>query len=129
MSGRDIPPGLAHHDSRFQFKIEFLKMIRHTADGPGALYTVMVGKIEDRVLIKLGNHIRFTVSSCRSHVLAKRIAVAAGAGKGNRGHQRHIGIMRALVFGYLPLAYHDFSTLRHRQGIFPVIEEYTHIIR
>jgi len=66
-------------------------VIGHAGDFTGSLDGVVVGKIENGILVELGNHWNPAVSSRRSHVLSEGITISARGGLGNGGFQNIIG--------------------------------------
>jgi hypothetical protein len=64
----------------------------------------MVGKIKDRKKIELWDHLDAAISTCRFHMLAKRIAIAHGSWPWHRreqplGSQRHASILKCRCIG------------------------------
>jgi len=62
-------------------------MIGHTTDLAWSLDAVMIGKIENGILIELGDHGRIPVAPGGGDMLSKRIAIPAGRRKRNRCQQ------------------------------------------
>src|SRR5271170_5877911 len=86
----DVASMFGYNNGCFQFKIQFLKMIRHASYIAGPSNTVMVGKIKNGILIKLNDHGKISVSPGGSHMLTKGITIAAGNGKRYGSQQGHI---------------------------------------
>src|ERR1044072_956550 len=116
----------AYYNGYFQFKIELFKMIGHALNIAGALYAMVVGKIENGILIKLRDHRRFTVAAGCFYVLTKSIPIAAAGREGNRSQNANAVIRKALAFGDLSFFDHQFAPQGHRISVFPIAEEHAH---
>ena len=67
----------------FQFEIEFFEVVGHTGNFAWALDSVVVGEIEDGVLIEFGDHGNTAISAGGGDVLSEGIPIAATAGVGD----------------------------------------------
>ena len=61
-------------------------MVGHAHNVAGSLDAVVVGEIEDGILVEFGDHIYFAVAAGGSHMLAEGISVAATGRMRDRGH-------------------------------------------
>ena len=100
-------------------------MIRHAGYRAGALYSIMVGKIEYRVLIELRDHIHLTVATCCSHVLTESITIAAGGRVWYGCHNIGSGIFDSLCF-VLTFFYIVIGLVHGAYLCFPVVQEGFH---
>lgn len=78
--GFHVSTAFSDDDGCFEFKIQFVEMIGHTRNFAGALDGVVVGEIEDGVLIKFWDHGHAAVSAGCGHVLAESVTISARSG-------------------------------------------------
>src|SRR6476619_5911918 len=104
-------------------------MIWHTRYISRSLDAMVVGKVKDRVLVKLGDHLHLAVAPCGSHMLAESIRITAGRRIGHRGQEFQVFNRLALTSPDLSIKYHIYTCLGQRKTIFPISQKHAHITR
>src|SRR5260370_28045054 len=91
------------NDGYLQLEIQFLEMVRPTADIAGPLYTMRIGKIKDGVLIELRDHGHPPVAPRRGNMLTEGVSIPAGSGDGHGSQYRNVLKRDGLTGANMPL--------------------------
>ena len=82
-------------------------MIGHAGNFTGALNSIVVGEVKNRILIEFGNHGYTAISSGRGYVLSESISISATGGLWDRGEQLgaversgYIGMIACIYLGF-----------------------------
>src|SRR5688572_4275372 len=104
---------LSYHDGTFQFKIKFLKMVRHAGDFTGSFDTMMICEIKYGELVKFRYHVNFPVPPCRGNMLPECISIPAGSWKWNWCKQFNAINWNSFIPGDLSFCDHHLTSQRH----------------
>jgi dTDP-4-dehydrorhamnose reductase len=121
-----VSTAFSQNNGCFEFEIQFFEVVGHTGYGAGALDGVVVGEVEDGVLIEFGDHGNTAVSACGGHVLTEGIAIATACGLWHGGQEDIIGAGHGEV---AVVACQNFGFNGFGEGalVVPIVQHIAHV--